>query len=95
MKALKIAGAVIAFLLGGMCVTGTIVDLCSGKYGMTHPEFWGGIVFHALMGILGIFLLTKAIPYRPKAEIAGLSESHSIEEKIEQMFGDKDNGENV
>lgn len=53
MKALKITGAIIAFLLGGMCITGTIIDLYSGKYDLTHPEFFGGIVFHALMGYPG------------------------------------------
>ncbi len=95
MNALKITGAVIAFLLGGMCIIGTIIDLCTGKYGLIHPEFLGGIVFHASMGILGIYLLTKAIPYKLKTETEKTEESSSFEDTIRREFESKGDGNDL
>ena len=71
----------------------TVVELCQGKYTMAHPQFWGGIIFHGVMGFLGMFLLTKAIPFKPKGETAGSSDS--LESRLEQMFESGKKEENI
>lgn len=91
MKALKITGAAILLLLGAVCIVATVVEVCLGNYSMGSIQFWGGIAFHAITGILGIYLLTLAIPYRPKP--AGEGEPDSMEDKLEKIFDSGSGGE--
>jgi len=93
MKALMWVGAIISILLGSICIISTVVEVCVGKYSMGHPQFWGAVALHAVLGIFGIYLLTRVVPYKPKTETAGAGESDSIEGKLEKMFGDDAGGE--
>ena len=56
--------------------------MCTGKYLIWTANFWGAVAFHAVTGIIGIFLVTKAVPYRGKEEE---KDDSSIGDGFEEM----------
>ena len=59
-------GAIVLFVLSIGCITGTVVEVILGKYGMGALQFWGGVAFHAATAVIAASLLIRAHP-KPEA----------------------------
>jgi len=75
-----LVGAIVVLLLGGTCITATVIAVVMGKCGMGSLPFLGGVVFHACAGIVASFLLVKAQP--PKQE-DGEKPDEATDEEVE------------
>lgn len=92
MKILYLIGAILFILMSVTCIGNTVVEVCMGKYLIQTTNFWGSVAFHAVTGIIGIFLLTKVVPYRGKKDEKEEKDDSSIGDKIEKMAAKLDGG---
>ncbi|MCD4784592.1 MAG: hypothetical protein K8T10_12295 [Candidatus Eremiobacteraeota bacterium] len=85
MKTLYLVGAIIFILLSVICIGHTVFEMCTGKYLIWTANYWGSVAFHAVTGIIGIFLLTKVVPYKGDKDDKEEKGEPSILDKIEKM----------
>ena len=52
---------IVVWLVSGMCMIGTVIEMKMGKYGWADKGFWGAVAFHGVSAILALWLVWMAV----------------------------------